>query len=224
MTPLGPAPALRGPLGRRLLACLAGVVLLASGCTPDGVPGAGEPPSDEPAGEPGRGSTYQVYAALGDSFTAAPLVPATDLADGCLRSDGNYPSLLAERLGVAVFRDVSCSGAATDHVSRPQPTVRDTRVPPQLRAVRPDTDLVTLGIGGNDFGLFQTLVATCSRLGRSAPTGSPCADALAARGIDLVAVTGRIEDRVARSVDAVRTRAPRATVVVVGYPRLTRVP
>jgi hypothetical protein len=52
------------------------------------------------------------YAALGDSFTAGPLIP-NQLNDpiGCLRSDHNYPHLVAAALGVAEFRDASCAGA-----------------------------------------------------------------------------------------------------------------
>lgn len=160
------------------------------------------------------------YVALGDSFTAAPLVPTTDLAGGCFRSDGNYPSLVADRLDVAELVDVSCSGARTADLTDRQPTVRDASVPPQLRAVDRDTDLVTLGIGGNDFDLFHTLVSTCSRLGLEDPTGSPCADRLSERGDDLLTRTGRIGDRVAQAVRRVQRRAPEATVVVVGYLRL----
>jgi lysophospholipase L1-like esterase len=165
-------------------------------------------------------ATFDRYVALGDSFTAAPLVPTTDLADGCFRSDGNYPALVAERLDVRELVDVSCSGAATPDLVRRQATVRAASVPPQLRALDRDTDLVTLGIGGNDFDLFHTLVATCTRSRRQDPTGSPCADQLARRGVDLVARTGRISDRVARAIRRVRRRAPAAEIVLVGYLRL----
>lgn len=163
---------------------------------------------------------FERYVALGDSFTAAPLVPTTDLADGCFRSDSNYPSIVAEQLDVAELVDVSCSGAETRDLTRRQPTVRDATVPPQLAALDRDTDLVTLGIGGNDFDLFHTLVATCTKTGREDPTGSPCADELGQRGVDLVARTDEISDRVAEAVGQVRRRAPEATVVLVGYLRL----
>ena len=32
------------------------------------------------------------YVALGDSYSAGPLIPTTDLAGGCARSDHNYPT------------------------------------------------------------------------------------------------------------------------------------
>jgi lysophospholipase L1-like esterase len=210
----------RGAL-RHVGAVVASVVLL-TGCT-SGLDSASDVEREvevedltevQPAG-------FERYAALGDSFTAAPLVPDTALAEGCLRSDGNYPSLVADRLDVDTFVDVSCGGAETRHLVEPQWTVEDASVPPQLRAVTPNTDLVTLGIGGNDFGLFSTLVSTCSRLGRQDPTGSPCADHLAEQGTDLVEVAGRISSRVETSVRRVRRRSPEATVMVIGYPRLT---
>lgn len=167
-------------------------------------------------GQPG----LERYVALGDSFTAAPLVPTTDLAEGCLRSDGNYPAIVAERLDIAELVDVSCSGARTRDLTRPQRTVRDTAVPPQLEVLDPDTDLVTLGIGGNDFGLFSTLVSTCAQLAPRDPQGTPCADDLASRGIDLVARTADISARVERAVEAIRERAPEAEVLLVGYLRI----
>jgi lysophospholipase L1-like esterase len=163
---------------------------------------------------------FERYVALGDSFTAAPLVPTTDLARGCFRSDGNYPALVAERLDVPELVDVSCGGASTRDLTGRQATVRGASVPPQLNALSRDTDLVTLGIGANDFGLFHTLVATCTRLGRQQPTGSPCAEHLEDSGVDLVARTAEIGDRVMAAVRQIRDRSPKATVVVVGYLRL----
>ncbi|HLN77240.1 MAG TPA: SGNH/GDSL hydrolase family protein [Nocardioidaceae bacterium] len=160
------------------------------------------------------------YVALGDSYTAAPLVPNTDLANGCFRSDNNYPHLVADQLDIDKLVDVSCSGAETGDLTHRQHTVGDATVRPQLAAVTRDTDLVTLGIGGNDFDLFHTLVATCSRLRREDPAGSPCARTLAARGVRLVAETRQISARVERSVRMIQRRAPKATVVLVGYLRL----
>ncbi|HSE09823.1 MAG TPA: SGNH/GDSL hydrolase family protein [Nocardioidaceae bacterium] len=161
------------------------------------------------------------YVALGDSFTAGPLVPITDLAGGCFRSDNNYPALVADRLDVDRLVDVSCSGAETADLTRPQRTVQDSTVPPQLDVLGPGTDLVTIGIGGNDFDLFHTLVATCSRLRTEDPAGSPCAEALEARGIDLVATARRISGRVTTALREIQDRAPKAKVVLVGYLRIT---
>jgi lysophospholipase L1-like esterase len=150
------------------------------------------------------------YVALGDSFTAAPLVPTTDVARGCFRSDRNYPAIVAESLGVEEAVDVSCSGADTRDLQRRQRTLAGARLPPQLRAVTASTDLVTVGIGGNDFGLYSSLVWLTygQQDGRQAARVAP---------EDL---TSRIGARVEAVMKAVRGRAPGATVLLVGYPRV----
>jgi lysophospholipase L1-like esterase len=178
--------------------------------------GSGAQPSAAPRAAAPR---YASYVALGDSYTAAPLVPTTDVANGCFRSDHNYPNLVAQRLHVQDFTDVSCSGAATGDLTGRQHTYQEATVPPQLAAVGEGTDLVTIGIGGNDFDLFGTLVGTCTRLRARDPAGAPCARALS-EGDGVAATTGRISDRVTRALREVRRRAPRATVVLVGYLRL----
>ena len=195
----------------RRVRALAVLVLLggcASGPSPAPAPSAPPPPQ------------FTSYVALGDSFTAAPLVPTTDLARGCLRSDRNYPALLARRLDISEVTDVSCSGATTEDLRGRQPTVPGATVPPQLRALDPDTDLVTLGIGGNDFALFGSLVRTCTRLGGVDAEDAPCTERLRAQGVDLLGQTRLIGRRVAASLEQIRRRAPRARVVLVGYPRL----
>jgi len=66
-----------------------------------------------------------VYVALGDSYTSAPLVPNQHGEPiDCGRSDHNYPSLVAEALGVATFVDVSCGSAKTKHMTEPQTDFR----------------------------------------------------------------------------------------------------
>lgn len=201
----------------RLGAAALAAALMLSGCTSsDGgsaFPASAQSPSPTPP-------EIQRYVALGDSFSAGPLIPTSDLAGGCLRSDHNYPSLVAADLDVADFVDVTCSGATTRHLTRVQPTFGEARIPPQLRSVTASTDLVTIGIGGNDLGLFGTLVRTCTTLRAVDPTGSPCARRLSERGPDLAAATRVISVRVTRALRAIRARAPRATVLLVGYLRL----
>jgi lysophospholipase L1-like esterase len=207
-------------------------VCLATGCTSTGTsPGTSTgtwtgtasddtSPSASARSAPSSGLGFRRYVALGDSYSAGPLIPTTDLAGGCARSDHNYPSLLAARLHVARLVDVTCSGAATGDLTHAQHPFQGSRVPPQLNAVTPGTDLVTLGIGGNDLDLFGTLVATCTRLRDSDPTGSPCGRELAANGPDLGAQAAAITARVTDALRAVHRRAPDATVVLVGYLRL----
>jgi lysophospholipase L1-like esterase len=198
--------------------------LLLSGCTSAGSAGSPRPAgSATDAGSPAGAvdaPRFQRYVALGDSYSAGPLIPTTDLAGGCARSDHDYPSLVAARLHVRDFVDVTCSGATTRDLSHVQRPFAGSRIPPQLRAVTAATDLVTVGIGGNDLDLFATLLGTCTRLRATDPTGSPCARELAAHGPDLRAATATVSDRVTASLRAVRRRAPYATVLLVGYPRL----
>jgi lysophospholipase L1-like esterase len=157
---------------------------------------------------------------MGDSYSAGPLIPTTNLAGGCARSDHNYPSLVAQRLGVHTLVDATCSGASSADVTQVQRTFGDARIPPQISHLKPDTDLVTIGIGGNDLDLFTTLVRLCTRLGASDPSGSPCTRQLAARHVDLDSVTRVISRHVAASLREIKRRAPNATVLLVGYLRL----
>lgn len=154
--------------------------------------------------EPG-GTTY---LALGDSYTAAPMVgPTTDVADGCFRSRENYPALVAERLSLELT-DVSCSGATTRNLLRPQVTMTGATLPAQLDALFEDTDLVTISLGGNDAGLFADLTQ-----------GST--EAVLAGGESNVRRTmEQTRQRLVAGIQAVRERAPDAQVVVVGYPQI----
>lgn len=208
---------------RRALAAVACLAALVS-CT--GSPGAAPEPGADPAPSgPTATETRDPldvlaggrYVALGDSFTAAPLVPVTRIARGCFRSDANYPSLLAESLHLRL-RDVSCSGATTRHLVRRQPTVQGSGVGPQLRAVDERADLVTLGIGGNDLGLFGRLLRACLDVRAADPDGAPCAESDI--GQRMLAQAPTIGAHVERAVERVRRRAPDARVVLVGYPRI----
>ena len=89
------------------------------------------------------------YVALGDSATSGPLIPTPTGLLGCGRSDHNYPHLTAAALGLELT-DVSCGGAAARHMTQAQSVEFDGVNPPQFDALRTDTDLVSVGIGGND--------------------------------------------------------------------------
>ena len=200
---------------------------LLAGCSSGGSQPAGQSDASPSTVKPrvvspstSSAARFHRYVAMGDSFSAGPLIPTTDLAGGCARSDHNYPSLLAERLGVRTFVDVTCSGATTSDLTHVQHTFGDARIPPQARQLTPRTDLVTIGIGGNDLRLFNTLVRLCTRLAPTDPTGSPCSHELARQDIDLGSATRRITANVTAALREVRRRAPNATVVLVGYLRL----
>jgi lysophospholipase L1-like esterase len=167
---------------------------------------------------PGAEAATGTYVALGDSYTAGPLVP-TQIGSpyGCLRSDKNYPHVAAPQLSVATLRDVSCSGARTDHMTAPQNVDPDGPNPPQLNAVDSTAKVVTLGIGGNDIG-FSDIVQSCVTWH---PFGSPCKNKWAPGGVDQI--TARINataPKVAAVIQGIRARAPQAKIFVVGYPAI----
>lgn len=164
-------------------------------------PAGGEPTPQATARAPLPPGPVDRYVALGDSYTAGPLIPwVRNARPACLRSTRNYPAVLAQLLDVGTLIDASCSGADTGDVRAPRRSFGPP-VPPQLDAVTADTDLVTVGIGGNDSDLFTTLV------GGVRPT-------------DVRAVLDRTGRRVAGVVRAVHARAPQAVIAVVGYPRI----
>ncbi|MEV7396807.1 SGNH/GDSL hydrolase family protein [Aeromicrobium sp. NPDC092404] len=147
------------------------------------------------------------YVAIGDSFTSGPgLAELRDDGAFCLRSDHNWPSLLARALRPASFDDVSCAGATTYDVLQP-----GRGAAAQIDAVRPSTDLVTVGIGGNDGNLFASLVSSCSG------GGGTCRPFLRDSA---PAILDETVGRIAKVLEDVRARAPKATVLLVGYPRI----
>ena len=166
---------------------------------------------------------YTEYVALGDSYSAGPLIPQQrpDLI-GCVRSTNNYPSYLATYFELPLFTDVTCSGArSSDMFSRQETIVPGPAPAPQLDALTPTTDLVTLGIGGNDFGLFGSLISDCQEVAASDPEGAPCREMYTVDGVDTKKRDARrIRWNVAEVVQAIRERAPQADVFVLGYPRL----
>lgn len=182
-------------------------------------PESSAPSSSEPApGDPAEPSGQQ-YVALGDSYTAAPLVPTTDTSDGCLQSDGNYPHLLAAELGHELT-DVSCVGATSTSMIGVQQTPNGETRPAQFDAITPGTDLVSIGIGGNDVRLFETLLRRCFPLAQDDPRGAPCTEELQGSRADLLPAVRALEARVEAIVTGVQQRAPQAEVVVVTYPQL----
>ena len=156
------------------------------------------------------------YVALGDSYTAGPLIPNQVSLD-CLKSDQNYPSLVAPATGLPKFRDNSCSGATTEDMYQPH-SFEDfgNPNPPQFTGLDVMTGLVTITIGGNDIG-FTDIAITCMEefvagLGTCeedyAPPGGP--DQISER----IAETAPKVDAV---LDGIRALAPRAQIVLINY-------
>lgn len=151
------------------------------------------------------------YVALGDSAAAGPLIPNQDPALWCLRSDQNYPQVAAKLLG-ARLTDVTCSGAKTDDFA-----VRQFGfVAPQYDALKPSTDLVSLTIGANDIGLFQTALSCINLLPE--PAGLSCKDRYTAGGADqLAAAVDAWAPEFGAALDEIKRRSPNAKLLVTGY-------
>jgi len=154
------------------------------------------------------------YVALGDSYTSGPLIATQQPTPlGCLKSDHNYPHLVAQTLGVTTFRDASCSGATTANMTTPQ-NVTPGPNPPQFDSLDASTQLVTLGIGGNDVGFFDILVHCFS----PTPNGTPCQDQYVVGGDDQISdrITATAP-KVAAALQGIHTKSPLARVLLVAY-------
>jgi hypothetical protein len=156
------------------------------------------------------------YVAMGDSYTAAPGVtpPSPTAPADCGQSAANYPHLVAVALSLRLT-DVSCGGAKTENFTVPQFPDQ----PPQFDALTPTTEVVTVGMGGNDHNLFATLVVGCTELDFGKPNaGAPCKQAF--EGF----VTKTFEENVGPQEEAlqeIHALSPQAKVFVVGYPEIT---
>jgi len=158
------------------------------------------------------------YVALGDSYTSGPGIPnQTPESGACRRSDHNYPSLVAAALEVGRFTDASCAGATTAAMAGRQPLPGGLTSGPQLDALGPDVDLVTLGIGGNDIG-FGQIAVTCAALSLLPPFGAPCRHHFTRHGDEVGQRIDALGPKLAAVLAAIRARAPAARILIVGYP------
>ena len=141
------------------------------------------------------------YVALGDSYSSG-VGTRSYLDDGttCQRSVYAFPSLIAAAKGYALNLR-ACSGAKVSDVTSTQ-----------LSALSASTSYVTISVGGNDAG-FTSVITTCAE-----PAWlSDCNGAVSkAQSYLKNTLPGSLSTLYA----AIRAKAPKAKVVVVGYPRL----
>ncbi|MFJ2031715.1 SGNH/GDSL hydrolase family protein [Streptosporangium sp. NPDC087985] len=174
------------------------------------------------------------YVALGDSYSADVFVRPWDAGDGCGRSDRSYPQQVAAALDLD-FTDVTCGAAEVqDGILGPQPSQKLfgppsvapgggwPQKPPQIESLTPDTDYVSVGIGGNTLG-FGEIVTQCLTRGRDTlGFGTPCKKYYT-EGDGRAWLAGKFDqlDReYSQMMTAIRDRAPQAQVIVVGYPAI----
>ncbi len=139
--------------------------------------------------------------ALGDSYASGVGTRSYDSSSGaCQRSPYAYPVLDAARIG-ASLSFVACSGATTT-------SVQDN----QLGTLSATTTLVTLTVGGNDAG-FSSVLTECAQPWWSSDCNGAIDEAQAF-------ITATLPGRLKTLYTAIRTAAPNAHVVVVGYPRI----
>jgi lysophospholipase L1-like esterase len=154
---------------------------------------------DKGGGGGGKTSTEKVVA-LGDSYASGNGTGSADLNWSCYRSSRAYPALLDDARPNTSVDFKACSGATTS-------TVRSS----QLGSLSRSTAYVTLSVGGNDIG-FTDLILNCIGSYDQAQCLST---------VDTV--SGRITDELPAKLDAtyadITNRAPKAELIVVGYPR-----
>jgi lysophospholipase L1-like esterase len=141
------------------------------------------------------------YVALGDSYSSG--TGTRDyINDGtsCQRSTSAYPSLIAAARGYSLnFR--ACSGARVADVTNTQ-----------VSALTASTNYVSISVGGNDAG-FADVLTECA----TPWWAGDCDDAIdQAQAFINNTLPGRLSTLYA----SIRTKAPNAKVVVVGYPRI----
>lgn len=141
------------------------------------------------------------YVALGDSYSSGTGT-RTYIDDGtsCQRSVYAYPSLIAASKHLTLnFR--ACSGASVADVVRTQ-----------LGALSASTNKVTISVGGNDAG-FADVLTECAEPGWMSDCNGAIDDAQ-----DVINTV--LPARLSSLYASIRSKAPNAKVVVVGYPRI----
>jgi lysophospholipase L1-like esterase len=153
---------------------------------------------------PAQAADKTRYIALGDSYAAGQ--GAGPYLDTCYRSDNSYSELADEAKTIKLVTNAGCSGKTTRDV-----------VDTQLRKLNKSTDVVTITAGGNNLG-FGNLVTYCGALGfGDTSAAEACAAATAYAEAQL---SGPLYNDLVAMIEAVQAAAPKAEIVVTGYPYL----
>ena len=129
----------------------------------------------------------------------------------CVQSEANYPHLVAAALKLSLT-DVSCGGAKTENFT----VAQHEDQPPQFNALSESTEVVSVGMGGNDGNLFGTLLEGCTKLSFTHPEEkNACKNAY-----ESFVQTTFAADKAPfeKALQEIHTLAPKAKLFVVGYP------
>lgn len=145
-------------------------------------------------------SAAEQYVALGDSYSSGTGT-RTYYDSGCDRSNYAYAKIIdVERANTDVNLQ-ACSGARTGDVLNNQ-----------LGPLNSTTRWVTVTIGGNDAG-FSSVIIECAKPGWMSNCNGAIDSAQAY-------INNTLPGRLNLVYDSIKSRAPNATVIVLGYPRL----
>jgi lysophospholipase L1-like esterase len=185
-----------------------------------------------PASRPPVAATPDAaYVALGSSYAAGgglPPVSSTGLGGPCGRSTIAYPSLVASALRLQLT-NAACGGATIANIaSTPQriyaPDGSSQVGPLQLDAVGPDTDLVTITVGGNDVNYVGNLIAEACLGDLATDPASVISNQLKQYGLCTPLPDATVRQRLTTLADSyttmvrmVQQRAPYARIVLVDY-------
>ncbi|MEU5841562.1 SGNH/GDSL hydrolase family protein [Rhodococcus sp. NPDC047139] len=153
------------------------------------------------------------YVALGDSRAAGPYLDAAAMIGGCARADAGYPNLVAGSLQAAPFVNVACAGARSENVTSVPQQTSTGPVPPQVESLTPDTDLVTLSIGGNDIR-WSDIVSSCYT---ELPGGDAHCRTDPGTTSRMDTALASLGPKVTATLATIQQRAPRARVMLVGH-------
>lgn len=140
------------------------------------------------------------YVALGDSYSSGTGTRDYSYNAGCQRGPYAYPALIDVQRPNTTLNFQACAGAKTGDV-----------LANQVAALNTSTNIVTITIGGNDAG-FSSVIVQCTK-----PWPFTCGgDITNAQNY----INGTLPGQLNSVYASIKSRAPNATVVVLGYPRL----
>jgi len=138
---------------------------------------------------------------LGDSIAAGQ--GGGTVLDACARTDGGYGSQLDAEPQFNLLRNAACTGAGIADVYT------------QLGQINNGTNLDTITVGANDVGI-DAVYAACAAAVADPSYIAVCNSALAAAAAAVPGLVAPLTELIGDTAE----RAPRATIVVTGYPHL----